>query len=437
MFNQTILSEKLKKMGDAMFHRLCSALVPFFFPEIPVGGIVDVGIHLTKTKSRSGTPDAFFQNAKDNIIAFQYTTIEKGLKGKFQEDIAKTISWKLGDKVERVVIMTNHPYSEKILLTVFEANCRPDLNVQIIWLGQILALIVQNYSAKIKAEKILDIVLPDQIGTPEDLMGYYSEIYASDMREELRNNYHQSLLNLDLYDLPIPIESVREKAEFKCDAPTNGMRVLLLGDAGSGKSTFLMRLFFEQSEKKDWISVLITLNDYGGKPLGELIKQQLERDEHIISYDLIDHLLRKGSFYLMLDGLDEIPLQFQRDLLKELNDHRFQRNAIILSSREECDSLVHNCFERCRITKLTPELVTSFLEKTFHSIPSATKQVLTEKFLSSRILSNPFNLVVASHLALQDSRKVELLISSSEQDFSILSSLFGHIWQGNDIPVYT
>jgi HEAT repeat protein/uncharacterized membrane protein/energy-coupling factor transporter ATP-binding protein EcfA2 len=135
------------------------------------------------------------------------------------------------------------------------------------------------------------------------------------------------------FDFGLMVEKVEPKQgkQEKCDRlPTllpvlEGIRkyvaeskhVLLIGKPGSGKSTALQRLLWEEARaiiqgEKRKIPVLIELRRWDTS-LETLIYKVLRSHKYHVDEDKIGDLLVDGEFLLLIDGLNELPSDEARD----------------------------------------------------------------------------------------------------------------------------
>ncbi|MBD2609027.1 NACHT domain-containing protein [Scytonema hofmannii FACHB-248] len=102
---------------------------------------------------------------------------------------------------------------------------------------------------------------------------------------------------------PFPVlEHIREYAN---------QHVLLVGKPGSGKSTALQQLLWEEAKlclkpEKRKIPVLIELRSWGTSVV-DLIQKVFRRHKLRLSTDNIDDLLFEEQLFLLFDGLNELP----------------------------------------------------------------------------------------------------------------------------------
>ncbi|MEM6253029.1 MAG: NACHT domain-containing protein [Cyanobacteria bacterium P01_D01_bin.156] len=129
------------------------------------------------------------------------------------------------------------------------------------------------------------------------------------------------------------------------DVANENQFLMILGGPGSGKSVFLRKLGLEALKggkgpykQKCW-PVLIELRSFDGESgsLEKMIAKEfvghLELDD---AYNLVRGLLEKGKLLILLDGIDEIPLNGKRFVLSEIERFikDYGNNRFVASCRE-------------------------------------------------------------------------------------------------------
>jgi HEAT repeat protein len=113
--------------------------------------------------------------------------------------------------------------------------------------------------------------------------------------------------------------------------------VVLIGKPGSGKSTSLERLLWEEAEKalqdpNARIPVLVKLRRCTGTIDG-LIRDFLLSHQVVLEIAQIEALLRQGRFLLLLDGLNEFPKAFETEVANFRDRYR-RTTPMIVSTRD-------------------------------------------------------------------------------------------------------
>jgi len=113
--------------------------------------------------------------------------------------------------------------------------------------------------------------------------------------------------------------------------------VVLVGKPGSGKSTALERLLWEEAEKalqdpKARIPVLVKLRRCT-VTIEALIRDFLVGHQVALELVQIEELLRQGRFLLLLDGLNELPKAFETELANFRDRYR-RTTPMIVSMRD-------------------------------------------------------------------------------------------------------
>ncbi|NEO62206.1 MAG: NACHT domain-containing protein, partial [Moorea sp. SIO4G2] len=108
--------------------------------------------------------------------------------------------------------------------------------------------------------------------------------------------------------------------------------VLLVGRPGSGKSTALVRLLGDEGIPGK-IPVLVELRYYQTSVL-ELVRNFLKRHRVLLNSTEIETLLFDGQFWLLIDGVNELPSEAARvDLTQFRRDYQ-KRTPMIFTTRD-------------------------------------------------------------------------------------------------------
>ena len=145
-------------------------------------------------------------------------------------------------------------------------------------------------------------------------------------------------------------------------------RVLLIGVPGSGKSTALRRLLLEvaQEVRAGWgdrIPVLVELR-YGEDSLFELILDSFWRHDPELELDerVLKQGLRQGRFWLLLDGLNELPSNELRSQLRHLTKH-YPRTWMAVTTRDLGSGGLLAIEKQLTMQPLTEEQMRTFIRK--------------------------------------------------------------------------
>ncbi|NEN99539.1 MAG: NACHT domain-containing protein, partial [Moorea sp. SIO3I7] len=108
--------------------------------------------------------------------------------------------------------------------------------------------------------------------------------------------------------------------------------VLLVGRPGSGKSTALVRLLGDEGIQGK-IPVLVELRYYQ-KSVLELVRNFLKRHGVLLNSTEIEKLLFDGQFWLLIDGVNELPSEAARSDLTQFRKDYQKRTPMIFTTRD-------------------------------------------------------------------------------------------------------
>jgi NACHT domain-containing protein len=151
-------------------------------------------------------------------------------------------------------------------------------------------------------------------------------------------------------------------------------RLVILGDAGSGKTALATRLMLDTiagRSKGDPVPVLISLSTWnpGSERLASWVAQRLSVDYSAMhDKENTAKLIRSGLIVPVLDGLDEMPVQHQALAIKSINSLGAQYPLILTSRGEEYRELVANAdvltgAAVIQLERLAPLTVCSYLRR--------------------------------------------------------------------------
>lgn len=256
-------------------------------------------MHVYKDKSVKGTPDSIKKFPDGSIYAFQYTTTESDLRDKILQDIDGVHDWEFAQNVRRVIICCNSRINDEIKKECEEKCFRYGWELDLIDVDLMLSIILGSYDARVKVSKYFQLDTCS-INLQKDLENYTMHKYPSLAGSEIKDNYHQKLLKFDIFALKLKAVSTLDGTEL--DLKTN-QNIILTGEAGAGKSTYIKRWFLKCLEEIDfqYIPVFCELKSYSGESLSEYVKLNFEKSYVQINADLINRLLLEGRFKLFLD----------------------------------------------------------------------------------------------------------------------------------------
>lgn len=138
----------------------------------------------------------------------------------------------------------------------------------------------------------------------------------------------------DIY-IPLTIQHLNYRTSF--DFPKNDFEIykniIILGDAGSGKSTFLKHIFLKCEETGYKIPIHFEVRKYDSN--FSTLENTLAREISPEYYDKVIELFYKGSFVFIFDGFDELRPEEATRFIFELQKFidRCVNSNFVLSSR--------------------------------------------------------------------------------------------------------
>lgn len=144
-----------------------------------------------------------------------------------------------------------------------------------------------------------------------------------------------------LYECYVPIGIKCNKIRIKtpeihrCLAQSD--RIIIVGNAGSGKSMLIKHLVLGCIKDKQYIPVPIELRELNkdNTPISEAIINNMRRHGFKMSREYIENAKKNGHFLFIFDGYDEIEYERQNDILKEIKElsHNYLKCPIVVSTR--------------------------------------------------------------------------------------------------------
>ena len=180
---------------------------------------------------------------------------------------------------------------------------------------------------------------------------------------DLQNSRQRTLANRDLETIPA------------LEAATKHSKLMLLGKPGAGKTTFLQYLALQcirEKFKADCIPVLISLRAFvvQGKECQDFsLLGYLERfwRNYDLSLEQIKTLLQQGKVLILLDGLDEIPQEYERQIVGQIQQFSqlYYQNSLIITCRLAGQQYRFNGFTYVELADFNPAQVEIFAQRWF------------------------------------------------------------------------
>ena len=162
-------------------------------------------------------------------------------------------------------------------------------------------------------------------------------------------------------------------------------KVRVLGQFGSGKTTFLQSLAYQCDRgtfAPDHVPILITLREIAeeSRHRGELSLFNTIHQSLLISgirdSDVSATLLQAGRILLLLDGIDEVQHQDMTAVLKEIRkfSDKFYKNRFVIACRTTAQIPMLRGFTDVEVALFTPSQIASFAQKWFVIATKTTTQ---------------------------------------------------------------
>lgn len=145
-------------------------------------------------------------------------------------------------------------------------------------------------------------------------------------------------------------------------------RLLVLGKPGAGKTTFLKHLAVNCCKGEfygDLIPVFLELRSIQTDSFNVL--HQIQQTFELSDQRLTETLLRSGKALILLDGLDEVPSQWRREVQNQIQNfaRKYHQNRFILTCRTQIIESLPERFECVEVADFNPEQVQQFVENWF------------------------------------------------------------------------
>lgn len=154
--------------------------------------------------------------------------------------------------------------------------------------------------------------------------------------------------------------------EYKEDFSERYKKVVVVDNAGMGKSTLMKTMFISAIEQNKGIPVFIELRNLTKeKDIIDVIVENISTLKETHSKDFLVEVINRGGFIFFLDGYDEIPFQYKQDVTRQLK--RFislaGNNIFYLTSRPDESLASFGEFQQYEIKDLKIEEAYKLIKK--------------------------------------------------------------------------
>lgn len=159
------------------------------------------------------------------------------------------------------------------------------------------------------------------------------------------------------------------------EAVTNHQKLMLLGKPGAGKTTFLQHLALECIDgnfKADCIPVVVFLRTFVAQAkeaqdfslLGYLERFWCNCN---LSLEQIKNLLQQGKVLILLDGLDEIPAEYEQIVFQQIQQFSqlYYQNSFVITCRLAGQQYRFNGFTYVELADFNPSQIENFAQRWF------------------------------------------------------------------------
>ncbi|WP_340158890.1 NACHT domain-containing protein [uncultured Maribacter sp.] len=170
-------------------------------------------------------------------------------------------------------------------------------------------------------------------------------------------------------------KEIQSEIEYKTKEQilSNYSRIILLGQPGSGKSTTIKKIILDKinSQNLEQIPLFIPLrspklNEF---TITKFIKFQFEKYGIKEPKELIENLLKKGKFFIAIDGIDEVAKENRQNIIDQILNlsTEFPKNTIVASSRLADYQGELNRFKEVELCEFSKNDIETFIQNWFNS----------------------------------------------------------------------
>jgi hypothetical protein len=150
----------------------------------------------------------------------------------------------------------------------------------------------------------------------------------------------------------------------------NQQYLMVLGEAGTGKSTFLRKVGLEALKKDDCIPVLIEMKKIQDKNINleKFIAEVFRICEVSEPEQFTSQALKSGKLLILLDGLDEVPKNFLTKAISEIETfvNKYDKNRFIVSCRTAAYHSTLHRFYDVEIAEFDDDQIQQFIYNWFN-----------------------------------------------------------------------
>ncbi len=175
-----------------------------------------------------------------------------------------------------------------------------------------------------------------------------------------------------LYNYYVPLEicsgnSTLPNASVKKLA-AGGLRAIVAGKAGCGKSTLMRHLFLDSIKDGKRIPIFVELNqlnDWESVDLWELVFNSFKKHGLKLTQKQVEDALRRGGFTILFDGLDEVEDSLKNETVKQVAQFSSEAsdNLVVVSSRPDESYAALKAFNLYEVQPLSLTKAVSLVKK--------------------------------------------------------------------------
>lgn len=238
---------------------------------------------------------------------------------------------------------------------------------------------LKRYSERHGILKVLGMRGPAQLDSLYTSMHLLNEdsVLSSESINWLEENYRQRKVFL--------LEEKRAKRQSGIEIANAYQYLMVLGGPGTGKSTFLRKIGLETLNHRDQdgyahncIPVFIELKKFSFTEVD--LKSAIIEEFKICGFpkpqQFLENALIQGKLLLLLDGLDEVPIEQMSEAISKIQDfaNRFYQNRFIITCRPAAYKYNLRNFTDVVIAEFDDHQIRQFIEKWFQKQPQQSRK---------------------------------------------------------------